>query len=232
MILLVNGDSHTAGAEAVNSHAFAEDDPKYVNMQRSPHPDNLKASWGLKLSKMLNASPLVLAESASSNDRIIRTTNQWLVEHPDPDVFIIIQWSTWEREEWLIDDKWFQVNASGIDDVPDSHKQKYKEFVANVDWNKCTNNWFKRIKAYHKYLDSQGIKHLFFNGNTDFGKVKERYDFGKSYIDPYSPEGTYHGWLQTKGHKTVSKNSYHYDSQAHSDWSKFMVRYLVDNKLV
>ena len=118
MILLVNGDSHTAGAEAVNSHAFAEDDPKYVNMQRSPHPDNLKASWGLKLSKMLNASPLVLAESASSNDRIIRTTNQWLVEHPDSDVFIIIQWSTWEREEWLIDNKWFQVNASGIDVFP------------------------------------------------------------------------------------------------------------------
>jgi len=232
MILLVNGDSHTAGAEAVNSHAFAEDDPKYVNMQRSPHPDNLKASWGLKLSKMLNAGPLVLAESASSNDRIIRTTNQWLVEHPDSDVFIIIQWSTWEREEWLIDNKWFQVNASGIDDVPNSHKQRYKEFVANVDWTKCTTNWFKRIKAYHEYLDSQGIKHVFFNGNSDFSKIKDRYDFGKSYIDPYTPEGTYHGWLQAKGHKTVSKNSYHYDAQAHSEWSKFMVRYLVDNKLV
>ena len=232
MILLVNGDSHTAGAEAVNSHAFAEDDPKYVNMQRSPHPDNLKASWGLKLSKMLNASPLVLAESASSNDRIIRTTNQWLVEHPDSDVFIIIQWSTWEREEWLIDNKWFQVNASGIDDVPDSHKQRYKEFVADVDWTKCTTNWFKRIKAYHEYLDSQGIKHVFFNGNSDFSKIKDRYDFGKSYIDPYTTEGTYHGWLQAKGHKTVSKNSYHYDAQAHSEWSKFMVRYLLDNKLV
>jgi hypothetical protein len=27
MILYVNGDSHTAAAEAVNPHAFAEDDP-------------------------------------------------------------------------------------------------------------------------------------------------------------------------------------------------------------
>ena len=232
MILLVNGDSHTAGAEAVNQHSFAYDDPKYVNMQRSPHPDNLKASWGLNLSKMLSATPLILAESASSNERILRTTNRWLGENSDSDVFVIIQWSTWEREEWLIDDEWFQVNASGIDDVPDSHKKRYKEFVANVDWSKCTQNWFSRIKAYHEYLDSQGIKHLFFNGNTDFSKIKNRYDFGKSYIDPYSSEGTYHGWLQANGHKTVRKNSYHYDAKAHSAWSRFLIRYIVDNKIV
>ena len=232
MILLVNGDSHTAGAEAVNQHGFAYDDPLYIHMGRSPHPDNLKASWGLKLSKMLNATPLILAESASSNDRIMRTTNKWLLKNPGKDVFVIIQWSTWERQEWHIDNEWFQVNASGIDNVPDSHKQKYKQFVAKVDWNKCTNNWFTRIKAYHIYLESQGIKHIFFNGNTDFSMIKDRYDFGISYIDPYTPEGTYHGWLQDNGHKTVHKNSYHYDNQAHSDWSKFMVRYIVDNNLV
>jgi len=41
MILYVNGDSHTAGAEAVNSHAFADDDPAYKHLGRLPHPDNL-----------------------------------------------------------------------------------------------------------------------------------------------------------------------------------------------
>ena len=231
MILLVNGDSHTAGAEAVNSHAFAEDDPKYVNMQRSPHPDNLKASWGLKLSKMLNAGPLVLAESASSNDRIIRTTNQWLVEHPDSDVFIIIQWSTWEREEWLIDNKWFQVNASGIDDVPDSHQQKYKEYVANVDWKKKTSEAHDKIWQFHLELESLGAKHIFFNGNNDFSKIEIQKDWGSSFIGPYNPANTFDAVVSQKC-ETVSPASYHYGTNGHRAWAQYLTKYIVDNKLI
>jgi hypothetical protein len=49
VILYVNGDSHTAAAEAVNAHAFAEDDPYGNYLGRLPHPDNLSASWGRKL---------------------------------------------------------------------------------------------------------------------------------------------------------------------------------------
>lgn len=229
MKLLINGDSHTAGAEAVNAHAFAEDDPRYNYLHRQPHPDNLKASWGRKLGNMLNLSTHVLAESASSNDRIIRTTNQWLAENKK-DTFVIIQWSTWEREEWNINGEFFQVNASGIDHVPDSHKEKYKEFVSTVDWTKCTNNWHKRIIKYHEHLTEQGIPHLFFNGNIDFSKVKDQYDFGLSYMEPYT--GSYHSWLQANGYQTVAKDSYHYDSKAHGAWAKRMMRYLLDNKII
>jgi len=46
MILYVNGDSHTAAAEAVNAHAFAEDDSALRYLGRLPHPDNLAVSWG------------------------------------------------------------------------------------------------------------------------------------------------------------------------------------------
>ena len=229
MKLIINGDSHTAGAEAVNAHAFAEDDGKYVYMGRAPHPDNLKASWGKKLGNMLNLATHVLAESASSNDRILRTTNDWLSSHPS-DVFVIIQWSTWEREEWNINGEYFQVNASGIDWVPESHKQQYKEFVANVDWNRCTENWHKRIIRYHEYLNEQGIPHLFFNGNTDFGKIKDQFDFGPAYMDPYT--GSYHDWLQANGYNTVSPDSYHYDERAHGAWAKHVMRHILDNKLI
>lgn len=230
MKLLINGDSHTAGAEAVNPHAFAEDDSRYVYMGRAPHPDNLKVSWGKKLGNMLNLPVQVLAESASSNERVIRTTNQWLAENPDKDVFVIIQWSTWERQEWIINGEYFQVNASGIDIVPDSHKQKYKEFVANVDWNESTRNWHSRIIKYHENLNERNIPHLFFNGNTDFGKIKEQYDFGPSYIEPYT--GSYHSWLQKNGYTTVSPDSYHYDERAHGAWAKHVMRYILDNKLL
>jgi len=234
MLLLVNGDSHAAGAEAVNQYSFAYDDPEYVNMHRSPHPDNLRVSWGIKLAKMLAATPHVLAESASSNKRILRTTREFLNEKWDgnDDILIVVQWSTWEREEWQIDGKWFQINASGIDDVPDSHKQKYKEFVANVDWQKCTEHWHSEIWKFHKELTDKNIPHIFFNGNTNFSKIRDQKDWGISYMDPYDESATYHNQLQALGYKTVSKDSYHYDAQAHSAWSKIMIRYIVDNKLV
>ena len=69
MILYVNGDSHTAAAEAVNAHAFAEDDPNLGYLHRLPHPDNLAVVGGdycLKRSKphstvMRNQRPAMTA---------------------------------------------------------------------------------------------------------------------------------------------------------------------------
>jgi hypothetical protein len=229
MKLLINGDSHSAGAEAVNSYSFAEDDPKYNYLHRQPHPDNLKASWGKRLGNMLNVPTHVLAESASSNDRIIRTTNEYLGEHTK-DIFLIVQWSTWERQEWSIDGTFYQVNASGIDDVPDSHKAQYKEFITNVDWFKCERNWHERIKLFHENLDKRGIPHLFFNGNAHFERITDHYDWGSSYIDPYT--GSYHSWLQDNSYQTVAPGSYHYDEKAHGAWAKYIMRHILDNKLI
>ena len=102
MILYVNGDSHTAGAELVNSYAFAHDDPRLIHLGRLPHPENLTYTWGKLLSLSLNAGFHCDAESAACNTRILRTTRKWLKENPNYQKILIIQWSTWEREEWLI----------------------------------------------------------------------------------------------------------------------------------
>ena len=120
MILYVNGDSHTAAAEAVNSYAFAEDDGLYYGLGRRPHPDNERVSWGCELANHLRAILHCDAESASSNARIMRTTRAWLQQQDSlEDALVVIQWSTWERQEWLYDNTWYQVNASGIDHVPE-----------------------------------------------------------------------------------------------------------------
>ena len=74
MILYVNGDSHSAAAEAVNSYCFANDDPLYYALGRRPHPDNERVSYGCNIANELNAILHCDAESASSNTRIIRTT--------------------------------------------------------------------------------------------------------------------------------------------------------------
>lgn len=236
MILYANGDSHTAAAEAVNPYAFAEDDPNLVYMGRVPHPANLAVSWGRLLADAAKATLKCDAESASSNDRIMRTTRAWLATtgYPPSEILMIIQWSTWERAEWLIEGTWYQINASGADHVPHSHHAQYQQFIAAVDWDRSSRHWHDRIWALHEELDQQGIRHIFFNGNTALERVPEsdRRDWGTAYISPYDPAQTWDQWLKSHGHDTVAPDSWHFGRAAHGAWSRFMLQYAIRNKLL
>ena len=233
MILYVNGDSHTAAAEAVNPYAFAEDDGQYFYMGRVAHPDNLAVSWGKLLSLSLRSGFHCAAESASSNARIIRTTREWLdTRISNNDIVIIIQWSTWEREEWLIDNIYYQINASGVDDIPASHQQQYKEYIANIDWQHRTEQAHNDIWNFHKELQAQNSKHVFFNGNNDFSKIQNQKDWKKSYIAPYDPTLTFDAVVRRQGFKTVASNSWHFGQEAHSYFHRFMLKYIIDNNFI
>lgn len=234
MILYVNGDSHAAAAEAVNSYAFAEDDPALQYLKRLPHPDNLAVSWGKVLSELLKATLICDAESAASNARILRTTRTWVDRNITQwhRAFIIIGWSTWEREEWFIDGQYYQVNGSGVDQVPKDHIEKYKNYVNGLDWKEKMKQAHEDIWLLHKELDSKGIKHFFFNCNNDFSKIQQRLDWGHCYLDPYNPEMTYHGLLKSAGFDTVSPDSWHYDKQAHSKWARYLLDHLIKHKML
>jgi len=234
MMLYVNGDSHTAGAEAVNPHAFAEDDPAFFYLGRAPHPENLVASWGKLLSLTLKAGFRCDAESASSNARIIRTTREWLsgggANHPDQ--LVIIQWSTWEREEWPYGNNYLQVGASGTDHVPQELQKRYKNFVANTDWKQKTEEAHNEIWKFHRELAKQGIRHIFFNGNNDFNSIIDRQDWGTNYIGPYDPSQTYDAIIRSKGIDTVMPNSWHFGKDGHSAFHRFILDYIIKNKFV
>lgn len=236
MILYVNGDSHTAAAEAVNLHAFAEDDSQYFYMGRAPHPDNIKVSWGRKLANAVKAQFVCGAESASSNTRILRTTYDWindLTPQQRNEALVIIQWSTWEREEWLINGTYYQVNGSGIDIVPEDWVTRYKEWIVGLDYYKKTLEAHEQIWELHTHLKELGIKHVFFNGNNDFTKVPDhlRKDWDDAYIGPYDPELTFH-YVISQECETVSPDSWHYGADGHSVWFKFILSYLIDKKFI
>lgn len=238
MILYTNGDSHTAAAEAVNTYAFAEDDKKYFHLRRKPHPDNLAVSWTMALSHALKMSYHCDAESASSNARIMRTTREWIERSKDSldpsEVLMVIQWSTWEREEWDINGVRYQVNASGIDDVPGEYIDFYKQWIVDIDWDQKTKQAFGDIIEFHQYLSNLGYRHVFFNGNNTFYEIPEdeRYDFGESYIEPYLPEGGYDGWLQLNGYDTVITSNYHYGQEAHAAWARHLLEHITKNEMV
>jgi hypothetical protein len=234
MMLYVNGDSHTAAAEAVNPHAFAEDDSSLFYMGRAPHPANLAVSWGQLLSITLKSAFRCDAESASSNSRIIRTTNEWLAgpgrEHSEP--LVIIQWSTWEREEWLHDDTYYQIGASGLDWVPAALEPRYKQFVVDVDWREKTRQAHEEIWDFHNELESQGIRHIFFNGNNDFSIIKKQHKWGNNYIGPYDPTLTYNSIIRAQGIDTVMPGSWHFGRDGHSAFHRFILDYIIKHKFV
>jgi len=234
MILYVNGDSHTAGAEAVNAHAFAEDDPKLYYLGRLPHPENLQVTWGKLLSLALNAGFQCEAESASSNARILRTTRAWIAKQKNnlQNILVVIQWSTWEREEWEYNGVTYQVNGSGIDQVPQEAQERYRNYIIGLDWRAKTQQAHSDIWAFHQELLAQNIPHVFFNGNNDFSYVTDQKDWGLNYIGPYDPASTYHAQLQAAGIQTVMPDSYHYGRDGHSWWFKRLLNYLMSNRFV
>ena len=234
MMLYVNGDSHTAGAEAVNSHAFAEDDPELFYLGRAPHPENLAVSWGKLLSLALNTGFRCDAESASSNSRIIRTTREWLFGNGagHHNQLVIIQWSTWEREEWLHNGVYYQLGSSGTDHVPLELMQQYREFVVNSDWKTKTEQAHEQIWQFHQELKKQKIPHIFFNGNNDFSSIKKPKKWGTNYIGPYDPTLTYDAIIRSKGIDTVMPESWHFGRDGHSAFNRFILDYIIKNKFV
>lgn len=234
MIVYVNGDSHSAAAEAVNAHAFAEDDGMYWGLGRRPHPDNERVSYGCELANLLNAVLVLDAESASSNARIMRTTRQWIEQNPESltDTVMVIQWSTWERQEWWHDGVYWQVNASGIDHVPAALQDRYRDFVASVDWQETTQHAHEQIWAFHTELLEQNICHVMFNGNSHFANISDARPWGANYILPYDAQSTWNARLRAHGFATVNENSWHFGPAAHCFWAQYLLQYLGSNNLL
>jgi hypothetical protein len=249
MILYVNGDSHAAAAEAINPHAWAQDDGLYWGLGKQAHPDNERVSFGCELANWLNAILYLDAQSGGSNARIMRTTRAWISQQTPAvlqDTFVVIQWSTWEREEWFYNNEWWQVNASGIDHVPPALESRYRQFVVNIDWPACTRRAHEETWQFHCELKQQGIRHLFFNANSHFAMPvrnaqnlmepvilpDEQKNWGSSYMHPYLSEMTYNNVLKNNGFEYKNPASYHFGADAHCFWAEYLLQYITANKLL
>ena len=227
MILYCNGDSHSAAAEAAVPYCFAQDDNLYYALGRIPHPENERVSYGCNLANKLFAIYHTDAESASSNARIIRTTYQYLKDEGTPDA-IVIGWATWEREEWLHNNQYYQVTAGGTDMVPDELMTRYKAWVISAADRYVEDEiqQHESIWQFHNTLKGLDIPHLFFNTYSCFSHIRQnglaQYDWGNNYIDPYAEESTYYTWLKQNGCQTVNSNSYHFGVDAHEKWADFL----------
>lgn len=238
MILYVNGDSHSGGCEAVVPECFLEDDWLYYSknidptllaiwqdeIKCAPPPENINVSYGKIVSDNIGAKLHCHARGAGSNDRIIRTTKEYL-KNNNPDI-ILIGWSTWEREEWWNEDDntWYQVNASAQDSVPKKWEQRYKEFVINVNWEEKTLDAHEKIWQFHQYLNEKRITHLFFNSHSSFHSIKNQCDWGNNYIRPYD-HWSYCSFLTDECNLPRPANN-HFGPDGHAKWAEYIMPYL------
>lgn len=226
MMLYVNGDSHAAAGEAVVPYCFAEDDYKYFYMGRAPHPENIKVSFGKLLASTLKAKFVCEAESASSNARIIRTTKEFIERENNDRTVVLIGWSTWERVEWQHEGRWWQITGNRFGkDWPMAFQDRYREWVAGLDFDNVMNQQQEQIWELHCWLNSRGVDHLFFNSFESL-KVSDQRDWGDQYLAPYDTDATYFNWLEDHGFKTVTPESYHYGADAHRAWAAHLLPHL------
>jgi len=223
-MIYINGDSHSAGAEIVNDYCFADDDGRFIALGRRPHPENIPYTFGYKLANALNQPFWLDAESGSSNDRIIRTTKKAISETINKqNMFIIIGWSTFEREEWQYKDGYLQVSVGCK--LPEEQENFFQDWVLNQteeELDKKTKIWHDRIYNFHLELREQNIKHLFFNTYMYFDNIRNKLDWNNQFINPYSKDETYFQWCKNNGFKTKN-NSYHYGADAHNAYFLYLL---------
>jgi hypothetical protein len=236
MILYVNGCSHSAAAEAAVQHAWACDDGDLWMCGKEPHPANLAVSYGRHVADALNAELVCEAQSGGCNDRTMRVTRDWIANNAAAlsDTFVILQWTTWEREEWFYQNEWWQVNASGIDIVPPELEDRYKQYVISVDWNQKTRYAHNQIWSMHQWLQQIGVRHLFFSAHSTFSDIdpRDQKNWDRCYIEPYSRDHSYNALLKHNGFDYVSPQGYHFGADGHRFWANYVLQYINDNNLL
>lgn len=213
-MMLANGDSHSYGWKLNKGDTcFVQQVANYFDL-----PLNNQAWIG------------------SSNQRILRTTKEELEKFTPK--FVLIGWTSWEREEWLIDDEWFPINASGLDQLPTPELQsKYKEWILSLSEDHMvqqSRKWYTKIYNFHQELNWMGIPHLFFNAFHPFmlHHTQVREDWGTNFLWPDDPEGTYYLYCHNKKGCNPVDNYYHLNVDAHTIWADTLIKHIEENDLI
>lgn len=210
MILYVNGDSNSTGVELQDT----------------------QLSWPCKLAKKLNLELVNQAQGGASNDRILRITNEFNQKIKN-NFFVIIGWTSWEREEWSVNLRYYNVNASGHSALPDELQLKYKRWVTQQnDDERCRKSCLthKRIYQLHNYYKLQKIPHLFFNALMSFSFDTPQLNWGNNFLNPYNNDYSYYWYL--KNHGFVPTAQYHHLEDAQQAWADLLHKYILDNQLL
>jgi hypothetical protein len=209
MTLYVNGDSHSHG------------------MHLSPHE-----KFSNIVAKEIGSSVTNAAQIGASNASILRTTQEYIASGATPDL-ILIGWTTWEREEWCYQNRYYNVNSSGHDQLPTELQDLYKKWVTeqtSETLNSKSMYWHNEIYKLHQELIQKNIKHLFFNCMYNFFQTNNRHNWGTTFIGPYDNDLSYYWYLRNQGYG--NDKWYHFGSDGHAAWARKLINYIKEHNII
>ena len=216
--LYVNGDSHVAGA--------------YLDKMYQPD-----ISFAGLLAKKHNVNYVNHALAGGSNDRIIRTSKEYLKDADPLSTAVFIVWSTFERTEWFYQNFWHQICGQPTYEPHDNQKlnKLWKEYT-DAFWHDTNNEssifYFSRaietqykIKEFSVWLNSKGYRHLFAHAHSSFFIKKSGFEIEWNdnvwlLNKPYDNSITFCSKVIELGHKP--DQSWHFDDKAHRDYAEYI----------
>lgn len=209
----INGDSHSAGV--------------------SLESDSM--SFGSLIAKEFDLLPVNQSLPGGSNQRAIRITQDWIRTSQDQ-YFILIGWTSWEREEWPWRGDFFQVNGSADTQGDTELHQKYQQWVTDLSEATIPNlgrEWHENIWQFHTKLQDKNIPHLFFNCFYDFFVESTHHrDWNHCFFHPYDNDHSYWHYLKLHGYQTISDTDLHFGPDGHRAWADVLIAHIKENQLL
>lgn len=227
MKIFFNGDSHTDGAELL---------------------DPTNEAYSYRLAKLLDAeivgNPAV---SGASNDRILRTTEDFLRDCEEYPNLIVIGWSEPIRYDWFYNGQYrtcrSETDGFSIKDSENHDPLRY-QYLIDILRNDMgyVHSIYQQNQMYnlHEKLDYLNIPHLFFNAHMSFEycltKTKQflpyiehyKFNWNNCFWNPYENiDGCFLDWGRARGYSVTEYN--HLDKDAHNDFSHLLFNYIKDN---
>ena len=242
--LLLNGCSHAAGSEI---------DP----LSLEPRGWTPEKAFGAHLARRLGfAQHINLAMPGGSNERILRTTLEYLGTHGSEfspgGLFVVVLWTGPARFE-VYDETWRTwINlCPGVQDTrwfddyppPLQNYFKYHVLVRTSPVEVATRRWVE-VLLLQAYLKNQGIPYLFCNAyhplDTSDGYASFRAQLDASrYYRPFDEDATFWHTLRAAGFKVRSPGPKiprgfqgHYGEDGHVFWAELLTELLVNGEFL
>lgn len=176
------------------------------------------------------------AKSGGSNDHILRMTEKWIAETPcdNREKFVFIGWSTWERQEHLVNhvyhdiDAWLINNPAyyppELEQVADQLREKFAKDSNYLD--SCGRVWAQKIYDFAQSLQQRGIGYFFWNAYMKLPYV-QGCNFDHRYLLPYDDNGNQYFYIKRVcNHPTLEHDPYHFDTVGHRLWAERLIQHI------
>lgn len=219
------GDSNMIGANTGTAeHNYSNDPDNFFNI----------------LARNLQITFECHAKNGASNDHIIRKTEEWISKSsvPNNEKFVFIGWSTWERQEHLIDGKWFDIDSWSINfsqNAPTKLGIMIEDLKTRIKnepdhMRNCARHWSEKIQNWAMSLQQRGIQYFFWNTYMPLEPLTTGpILFDHRYVFPYDNKFTMFFYLKhVRNFSTQARDPYHFDKSAHHAWAEFLTQYIHD----